>query len=116
MKINENKELGDAIKQLCSDITEVSHTVYPSLAKYNSTYFELGRKYAKIISHNTFNGEDRPSQSVWGFINLVEGKFQIGDVLKANSWTGPVTNKSRGNLMDGYEVERSNQHGPHYLT
>lgn len=124
-----NEKLIDAIRQLCADINTAQHEAFPSLSKYRSVTFEPGRKYCKIIVQDTFNGEDRITQTVWGFINLTEFvkerkmtnniktvTFKEGDVLMANGWSAPALNSARGNLLDGYAVGGRNQHGPSYLA
>ena len=124
-----NEKLVDKIRQLCTDISTAQHEAFPSLSKYRTVTFEPGRKYCKIIIQDTFNGEDRMSQSVWGFINLNEFvkerkmtnniktvTFKEGDVLMANGWSAPALNSARGNLLDGYAVGGRNQHGPNYLS
>ena len=123
-----NEKLIEAIRQLCVDIKTAGDDAFPSLAKYKTVTFEPGRKYCKIILQDTFNGEDRMSQSVWGFVNLKEFvkerkmtnsiksvTFKEGDVLLAAGWNAPALNTARGNLLDGYAVGRNNQHGPTYL-
>lgn len=112
-----NEELLTAIKQLCTDIKLTTSEKYPSLAKYKTMEFQVGRKYCKIIEQNSSNTRNvgQISERVWGFVNIVEGKFKVGDVLMAAGWKAPATNKARGNLLDGYPVTASNMHGPHYL-
>ena len=124
-----NEKLIDAIRQLCVDLKTAGDDAFPSLAKYKTVTFEPGRKYCKIILQDTFNGEDRMSQSVWGFINLKEFvkerkmtnsiksvTFKEGDVLMANGWRAPALNVARGNLYDGYHVNTRRVAGPDYTS
>ena len=108
-------ELVDALDQLCEDITNQHAESFPRLSQYFSCSWKKGQKFIKIITRDTFNGEDNPSQSVWGFINLKHDKFQVGDVLMAKSWAAPALNKPRGNLLDGYTMNPRRQNGPDYL-
>lgn len=74
------------------------------VAKFNESIEVVeGRNYIKIIT----------DKSVWGFIVCKEGKFRVGDILKAASWKAPATNKARGNIIDGgYTIRWT---GPLYL-
>lgn len=123
-----NEKLIEAIKRLCHDLKIEGDKAFPSLAKYRSYHFLPGRKYCKIVSYDTFNGDDRASETVWGFINMTEFSknrkmasgtknvlFKEGDVLMSAGWSAPALNASRGNLLKGYNVDRHNQHGPSYL-
>jgi len=104
-------ELKEVVEKLCQDIVEQHCKDYPTLADgFNCTY-KAGRKFIKIIR------EDQPgSRSVWGFINLAHEKFKEGDVLLAQGWAGPALNKARGNLFDGFEMNRRLQYGPGYCS
>jgi len=55
----------------------------------NGLRYEIGSKYIKIIT----------GSSVHSFIVKKAGKFQVGDILKANSWKSPATNFIRGNIL-----------------
>jgi len=70
----------------------------------NKVSFKIGKKYIKVIA----------GSSVWGFIvNEADGKFRVGDILKAASWAAPAKNSARGNILDGdYKI---NWTGPNYL-
>ena len=62
-----------------------------------------GTKYIKIITEN----------SVWGFVNKGNKDFEVGDILKAASWSTPALNKARGNIFnDNYDIAWT---GPKYL-
>jgi len=110
-----NKKLLIAITKLCDDLKENYITEYPTLAGSKSVYFLIGRKYCKIVECTLERGPGSGQMRVWGFVNMVEGKFIIGDVLMAASFNAPATNKARGNLLDGYSVTSSNMYGPGYL-
>ena len=72
--------------------------------KFATTIGETkGSKYIKITTGG----------SVWGFINLGNDKFQVGDLLKAAGRNAPATNKARGNIFETYSVAWT---GPHYLA
>lgn len=69
----------------------------------NNVSFHHGRKYIRVETES----------SVWGFINLGNDKFQVGDLLKAAGRNAPATNKARGNIFETYSVAWT---GPHYLA
>ena len=88
-------------------------------AKMNANYadgFDIryGKKYIKIVE--TKNGNPT---SVWGFINIANPKFAVGDVLKAAGWAAPALNAPRGNILEGYEIgvrhKTDRVFGPDYL-
>jgi len=123
------EELQNKIEALCEDIKVTGDLAFPSLAKYRTITYSVGKKYVKIISKDTFNckagGEE--GQSVWGFVNINEFvkerkmangvklvTFKEGDVLLAAGWNTPALNSPRGNVLGNYTVTRSNQHGPSY--
>lgn len=61
-----------------------------------------GVKYFKIV---------KPGSGVYVFINR-----ETGDVLKAKSWSAPVTNNPRSNINDeDFGVSGVNWHGAVYL-
>ena len=64
-----------------------------------------------------FTVEEGEPRSVWGFINVGNKKFQLGDILKAAGWAAPALNKARGNIFEGYEIDprTSRLYGPDYL-
>ena len=102
------KELETKIVQLCKDIERQHFEDFPSLKDY-SVSFKAGRKFCKIIISN-------PGQSVWGFINLSHEKFAEGDVLLAQGWAGPALNKARGNVLNGFRIDRRTVYGPGYCS
>ena len=71
----------------------------------NGIRYTLGRKFLKVIN---ISNQD----TVWGFINLKHDKFNEGDILKAQGWSGPALNKARGNIFKDYTIRWT---GPHYL-
>lgn len=60
---------------------------------------EPGKKYLKIVS----GGGSGTGCSVHSFIVATENdaKFQLGTILKANSWRTPARNFARGNVLNG---------------
>ena len=71
----------------------------------NGIRYTIGRKFLKLIC---ISNQD----TVWGFINLKHDKFNEGDILKAQGWSGPALNKARGNIFKDYTIRWT---GPHYL-
>ena len=64
----------------------------------------VGQKFIKV----TNNG------SVKAFVvKQDDGRFKIGDILKASSWRAPAKNSARGNVLEGgYAIQWT---GPLYL-
>ena len=64
----------------------------------------VGQKFIKVIN----NG------SVKAFVvKQDEGRFKMGDILKASSWRAPAKNRARGNVLEaGYSIQWT---GPLYL-
>ena len=64
----------------------------------------VGQKFIKV----TNNG------SVKAFVvKADDGKFKMGDILKASSWRAPAKNSARGNVLEaGYSIQWT---GPLYL-
>ncbi|MEX0597060.1 MAG: hypothetical protein WD512_11225 [Candidatus Paceibacterota bacterium] len=56
--------------------------------------FSPGSSYIKIIMNHW------GQTLVHSFIVNKNGKFKIGDILKAASWKAPATNFIRGNILD----------------
>ena len=102
------KELENKITELCKDIERQHFEDFPTLTDYSVT-FKAGRKFCKIIINN-------PHQSVWGFINLTHEKFNEGDILKSAGWAAPALNVARGNLYDGFKINRRTVYGPGYCS
>lgn len=103
---------------LCSNITHATHRAFPHTAKedYATGHdFSIGKKYIKIV-----RTEQGLARSVWGFINIANENFKIGDVLMASGWSKPALNKARGNLFEGYQIAVNSSthriHGPDYLV
>ena len=71
----------------------------------NGIRYAPGRKFLKVICISN-------QATVWGFINLKHDKFNEGDILKAQGWSGPALNKARGNIFKDYTIAWT---GPHYL-
>lgn len=109
-------KLADACEKLCTDITAALYAVYPHCEDNGTTHdYTIGKKYIKIVECR----EGHPN-SVWGFINVGNKKFQVGDVLKAAGWAAPALNAPRGNILEGYEVgvayKTHRVFGPDYLV
>jgi len=64
----------------------------------------VGQKFIKV----TNNG------SVKAFVvKQDDGRFKMGDILKASSWRAPAKNSARGNVLEGgYAIQWT---GPLYL-
>ena len=64
----------------------------------------VGQKFIKV----TNNG------SVKAFVvKQDDGRFKMGDILKASSWRAPAKNRARGNVLEGnYAIQWT---GPLYL-
>jgi hypothetical protein len=105
-------ELVELVENLCEDITHANHMQWKHTRDTLTHDYSIGKKYIKI-----FTVEDGQSRSVWGFINIGNDKFQVGDVLKSAGWATPALNKPRGNLYEGYEIKpgTSRMYGPDYL-
>ena len=121
--MTKEKNLKQAVNQLLVDIKTAADEQHPTLADYSSYTALKGRKFVKIIEEDTFNVRSGGtlSQRVWGFINIndftktrkmakgnVNVNFRRGDVLMANGWRAPALNSARGNLLDGYIINKSN--------
>ncbi|SVA54240.1 uncharacterized protein METZ01_LOCUS107094 [marine metagenome] len=115
------KDLNVLVGNLCEDLTNELCMAYKHCkdngAHYAPTY---GKKYIKIVS---YDNADKSGASVWGFININEFKkglagitFLEGDVLKASGWRAPALNRPRGNLFDGFYVDRRKIFGPGYIS
>jgi hypothetical protein len=53
--------------------------------------YEVGKKYIRIVSDG----------AAYGFIVAEPvGKFKLGDLLKAASWSSPAKNFARGNIFN----------------
>ena len=116
-QVNQEQELLQLCEELCENITRALHKAFPHTAEpdYDIKHEALvGKKYIKIITTERNN-----HRSVWGFINLCNDKFKVGDVLKAAGWAKPTLNKARGNLFDGYNIAEQHKthriYGPDYL-
>ena len=69
-----------------------------SIAEYtNSIRSQKGKKYIKVIEGN----------EVHCFIVATseDEQFNLGDVLKAESWSRPARNRARGNVFTGFHIE-----------
>lgn len=101
------------VEELCDSLTGVMHEQWEHCKERGSYHtYSIGKKYIKVIS---MDGKDSEHGSVWGFINVGNKKFPIGSVLKAAGWNSPALNQPRGNILNGYAVNRTNMYGPHYL-
>lgn len=68
----------------------------------NGLHVTVGREYVKILT----------SHSVWGFVNLNNPSFRVGDILLAAGYQRPALNKARGNVFESYQIGWT---GPGYL-
>jgi hypothetical protein len=106
-------ELVELVETLCADITTAINNKWEHTIGNTTHDYSIGKKYIRVFSDN---GSQR---SVWGFINVGNNKFKVGDVLKASGWSQPALNSARGNLYDGYEIAKGYSthrvHGPDYL-
>tara|TARA_R110001606_G_scaffold41472_2_gene111863 strand:+ start:1241 stop:1600 length:360 start_codon:yes stop_codon:yes gene_type:complete len=109
--VNNEQSLHQAIGVLLDNLNKTHKEAWPT----NSTTYTArqGKKYVKIISEGT-------QRSVWGFINLKNEKFNLGDILMASSWASPALNKARGNVFQDYPIEAKGRYsmrlyGPDYL-
>ena len=105
-------ELVELVETLCKDITHANHMQWKHTRDSLSHDYSIGKKYIKI-----FSVEGNQSRSVWGFINVANDKFKVGDVLMSAGWKTPALNKARGNLYEGYDIIPGSLrlHGPDYL-
>ena len=71
---------------------------------YEGITFKKGKKYIKVCCEN--------GGRAWGFINVGNPKFKVGDILMAKNYNSPALNKARGNIYDDYEIDWT---GPKYL-
>jgi len=103
-------QLHEAVGVLLNDLQLAHDDAWPTLTRRYVA--KAGKKYIKIISEDT-------QRSVWGFINVGNDKFKVGDILKAAGWASPALNKARGNVLEGYEVRGKRNYmrmyGPDYL-
>jgi hypothetical protein len=77
----------DYMRWVSQSPTEIRIRMYEQFC--NSIRLEEGSKYIKVVSNS----------SAHSFIVKKAGKFQVGDILKANSWKSPATNFIRGNIL-----------------
>jgi len=85
-----------------SDSAEVKNKMWKEYADGFSN--DVGQKFIKVVN----NG------GVKAFIvKKDDGKFLMGDILKAASWKAPAKNSARGNVLTGnYRIQWT---GPLYL-
>ena len=61
-----------------------------------SIQFSQGRDYIKVIQYDASG-----HRSAHSFICLKDnGKFKVGDILKAATWNAPARNFARGNITE----------------
>lgn len=113
--LNKAEKLVTICEELCENITHALHRAYPHTKEHGRGHdFLIGKKYIKIVATT----EGQP-QSVWGFINIANNKFKLGDVLMAAGYNKPALNKARGNILDGYQISVNGPthrvFGPDYL-
>lgn len=96
---------GDAVESYLNRINAVmaeNDKRFESLPYYSKVVAEMGKKYIRLARYN-FDKEtgERSGGSCYGFIVAVENdnKFDLGDILKANSWKAPARNFVRGRVF-----------------
>lgn len=103
-------QLNEAVGVLLNDLDKAFKEAYPTLTRRYIA--KEGKKYIKIIAEDN-------QRTVWGFINMANDKFKVGDILMSAGWSAPALNKARGNVLEGYEVLGRRYHmrmyGPDYL-
>jgi hypothetical protein len=90
--VEDTPEQAENRARRCKEQTE------ESIAEYtNSMRFKKGGKYIKVIEGN----------EVHCFIVATadDEQFNLGDVLKAESWSRPARNRARGNVFTGFHIE-----------
>lgn len=103
------EKVWELIGSIKKDYARFNNNVEMQKEFNESLGFTIGKKYIKIIRY----GIDKKPSSVWGFVvKDPDEKFFEGDILKAAGWASPATNKARGNVFSGYEI---NWTGPKYL-
>ena len=103
------KELIEKIEGLCKDLERQHFEDFPNLKPFNAG-FSKGRKFVRVYT------DDGNQRMVWGFINLTHEKFREGDILKSAGWAAPALNVARGNIFDGFEINRRTVYGPGYCS
>jgi len=109
------KNLDNALVKLCEDLTKTKCLRWEHCKEHGAFYdFKKNRKYIKIIAYDT---ADKGGASVWGFINLGNPDFAVGDVLLAAGWNAPALNRPRGNILKGYPITDDRfMYGPGYIS
>lgn len=112
-KGDDMKDLNKLVDKLCNDLTCAMRERWKHAdnVEYSA---KKGSKYIKIIKSEKGN---EYGTSVWGFINVSNDKFKVGDVLKASGWSKPALNKARGNLFEEFPIDPNTMiiYGPRYL-
>lgn len=134
-------QLEEAITKLCEDIKTANHNYYferlynrakmleegysketaDELIKNKKEELkelevraEAGRIYVKIYVYEPC-GFSSQHFSTWGFINIRNADFKIGDIFLGNGGR-PALNKARGNVLEGYDpIEKKCPWQPEYL-
>ena len=64
----------------------------------------VGQKFIKVVNNGTVKAF---------IVKQDDGKFKMGDILKASSWKAPAKNSARGNVLEAnYSIQWT---GPLYL-
>lgn len=77
-----------------NDIDTERMRIYQEMYNQFKIELEIGSTYIKVVKNHC------GQCSTHSFIVIRPGKFNVGDVLKANSWKAPATNFVRCKLLD----------------
>lgn len=77
---------------------EISVVLFGNEQKGDGKYsiaFQNGKNYIKVL--HVSQGGGRSAHSF--IVKKADGKFKVGDILKASSWAAPAKNFARGNVI-----------------
>jgi len=141
VSVDQIDQLEEAITKLCEDIKTANENYYftriinraEMLKKGYSEEFinkriadkkeelkelevraEAGRIYVKIYVYEPCRFSSQHFRT-WGFINIRNADFKIGDIFLGNGGR-PALNKARGNVLEGYDpIKKKCPWQPEYL-